>query len=401
MSYRSTVLGLISCFTLNAVISSVATIDWIYQTCCSENDEIQKSLQKALLRANWLCIVSMWFASTILAIYSIVIASSDGIESIGSDAYDVSKSSSIGVLLVFYFFGKYALYYTLYLRLFHLLTNTIFQYHEKVYKKIKILIGISFSALFLAAICTMISNGISLFFVFSLIYVLLDFVIPIYINVLFIRKLRQVTKFCVSRMRGGSENSSIKTNCRKRVYSLESSAKVKPVSKLEQTDVPEQPNSNNVDNLKLAKDVKDPIANKVGSSNVNGNNIITNEKAAPTIAYNPNIVVNIDSSEQIEKTLAQKSDDLYFLQIVWKNSILATFIGVSSLAFFITLIVRVVYVSTNSYKEGVISTMTQWLALSIDCMINIVCLLLYFSFADNLAAILTCTNKAQCLIKHC
>ena len=106
------VLGLISCFTLNAAICCVGAIYWICQNFTTE--EIQE-LQKALLLSNWFCILPMWFAATILAIYSIVIASKDGIASVGSDTYDVTKSFAIGALLLFYFLGKYALYIILYI----------------------------------------------------------------------------------------------------------------------------------------------------------------------------------------------------------------------------------------------------------------------------------------------
>lgn len=199
------ILALISCALLGF---------WVVHACFWSHAQLKRQNTKIIV-LNWVAIIFFTLTTCILAALAInglmnfidasIPSTSSKFKWFG-DSFSF-KRIDVTIATFFYGLGKYALYFTLYLRLRILLKDTIFDYKPKFYKKIQIIFGISGFSFVIANSWTFafyapwfnakIMVPIGLTFIF--IYFVVDVGTPIYINWLFIQKLKEITTFINNR----------------------------------------------------------------------------------------------------------------------------------------------------------------------------------------------------------
>ena len=247
------------------------------------------------------------------------------------------------IAAMFYLPAKWCLYFILYLRLKLVLKDSQFAYSDKHYLKIRIAIWLSiFSGITAAISSTILLEAIVAFSSGSL-FLLLDIIIPLWLNIMFIYKFFQIGKFVILTRQQLSINKN----------------------KLNMNDIPPTTNGSITNN-----------------NNNNSHNINSKTSAHGDGNYKLNLL----------------------LQRVSKFSILSLIIAISSITCLGVFIAQFIIIGTNDTDNVLPITV---LTIQTDSCINVVCLVLYFPFAKWIAKRCLCNGGSHngefccaCLLSH-
>ena len=166
------------------------------------------NFNQLLMTITWIAVI-LFFVEIVLnatyAIYIFITANGD---------YSKFKSffqlTSLPMMInaAIYLISKYFVYIGLYLRLKTLLHDTVFEYTKSKYTIVKILIFVS--CILIVPALVVVRFAYHLGFLLAGIYFILDIIIPVYINILFIRKIREIRIFMLTHFdRNNAFSSSI------------------------------------------------------------------------------------------------------------------------------------------------------------------------------------------------
>ena len=349
------------CACLLAIVSVSATLYWVVRSIQIQNamttSNSYSKFNKKLLMVNGSSIIVFTVVSVIIAIHCVIRLFQCYNSSTNIDFINDFESSNIQLTLTlsafFYLIGKLLVYIVLYLRLHYALKESLFAYTDAFYTKLKIIISIciisallsfvsaSFGFLIGALICTVV-------------YAILDIVIPIRLNILFINKLHEICNFMINLR---ASKSQMQLELQPETNKKAGNDKVQQQHKQQQT----------VQKLQ--------IASQSGQTSEDDTNI-----------------------EQAQK----KYENL--LSVLSRFSTLGATVTISSLLYLLIVVITIM-VSPQETNEDLleanIGALIRWTLLSVDACINSICLMLYFEYTLSLYNIFCYScNKTDCA-KNC
>ena len=346
--WSGTVLVVLCC-----ILSFVSLSFWTYRAYTSTQSQQLTHSKKKFVTLNAAGIGLFALATIFFALRLLLVIS----RPLNKLRYSDYVGGSLLLLLgsMIYMTTKYILYYVLYLRLIGLLKDTMFVYPQKTYTKVKYLIITNIICLILTFLFYIVPNFYQfksqstshllqlIAYMFVCLYIFSDTVICATLNILFVKKLPQIAKFIKSR------------KVRLRDHASDHKLKI----------------TNN--------HACDSESKQVSNKNTNNIKIVVSDK--------------------------QSMKEKQLLALAAKYSILSICVGNSNIAvllFFITRLIVFSFVENVNFDkhEGIIILgFCQWLIISIDCLINLLCLTLYFAFSDKLYRyICSCCYSTYC---HC
>lgn len=207
-------------FIISCIISAILFTFWLVNIIRGRRlDNEVKQISQRFLITNLLCVGLFTLSVQIIGIHAIralVISLNKSTNhqdfynrfvfafNFPNDNFDLIGASCIYVI------DKHLLYYILYIRLKTLLDGSMFEYDKKIYFKVLIMILISFISISSAYVLVFINRAVSHIFVFM--YLCFDISIPIYLNFLFIKKLKEINKFLNSSFRMNDSSMNIYNN---------------------------------------------------------------------------------------------------------------------------------------------------------------------------------------------
>ena len=300
-----------------------------------------------------------------------------------------------------------------------LLNGSIFDYESKIYKKIQrlfIISGIAFStANTLTTLYELVplyqSIVFSMMVGFVIIYIIFDIIIPVYINWLFIYKLKQISKFIshqksIRKFKSRTLTSQLRDINHKTVQVTKTDHKQTKVcndreqQKQEQQAVRTRLDSASDYDETLTSARNGAIAmNKTDESRINP--IIINgedrnedkneDKNDGNCSASANNKTNTKEDNYKDENENKSANGL--VGVLKKCTLLALVIATSSILQLLAFITRFAVESIISTQDSSETSrdqtaVFQWIVISFDCSVNVVCLLFYFPFANNLIACL-------------
>lgn len=269
---------------------------------------------------------------------------------------------------VFYFFGKFLLYIVLYLRLVYLLKDSLFSYNEKTYHQMRCAISAPIVfAIVNYAIQVFIGENI-IGYLFAILYILCDICIPLTFNVMFIRKMNEINEFIhvgTLKMMQFPSDSQSTTNHDNKNKNIDINITV--------NSRPCESKSHNEKEINTNT--------KTDSKQANSAKLQEESTKIDTVS----IITNVSKMES-------KKDQLHFLSVVARVTLLSVLITISSLMVFVIV---GLYVAIHSE----IVTCVMWISIAIDSFINTICLVLYFEFAKPMYNLFCCCcSNSYCVV---
>ena len=184
-------------FVIVALVVFPIVIYWVWKVCITYREKVSK-YNRWLMIITWSSIVLFTAVVILNAIFAVyVFITTNGDYSKFNSHYELTSlpiTTSIGI----YVTSKYFVYIALYLRLETLLRGTIFEYTQSKYTTLKILMFVSCLAIVAALVS--IQYIYNLGFLFGGLYMILDIFIPVYINILFVSKIREIRVFIATQV---------------------------------------------------------------------------------------------------------------------------------------------------------------------------------------------------------
>lgn len=346
-------------FVLVGAISTLCVVYWFKKACSNSNSSNQTNLySKLLMRTSWVGIIVFWVVSITFAVHSIVsLMATDGNYLHFTKRYKIpAPNFEIFVISGVYGLNKYVLYFTLYLRLKILLQGTMFEYSNKTYNCLKLMLILSVIIILISLCMVFWYYNVALFF--AIFYIILDIIIPIYINYLFIKKLQKIRKFSTNLQRNKMAN-----NTHLRQHQQQSLQIYLQHQKSETS--------------KSAK------------------------RADLTVVVAKQI--HVHNQSQSKQPKSTNSDQIF--TIMKRSTISATIIALSSLLVLLFILIRssIVFIFNNG-NEILIVLVLQFLGFTIDSLINLVCMISHFEFTQQFRNIISnyvCFCCDKCGLSDC
>ena len=318
-----------------------------------------------LFSISWVSVITFTAVTIGIAIHCVTILS-DQYSSFVHDFEATNLETTLLVSILFYLLGKFLIYFVLYLRLFFLLFGSMFAYSNKLYLLIKLVMTANIIVALLAFGFSIGEDNISILLtnIFRLIYLLFDIGIPIWLNILFIKKLYQIGNFFMQPVDTAS------------VTVTTTATPARTHSSVEDNDPSRR-------NLNLASYSVSPETSTNGDTSTTNRDIDVDVDRMTTTTTNTNTNMNRQkASSGMVKHVLKTPRNRKLLGHVARLSVLSTTIAVSS---FIFLGVSGVYTTIQHVRDrATLMNVILWITMSIDSCINVVCLILYFDFAISL-----------------
>ena len=306
-------------------------IYWVRKVCITHRDKVSK-YNRRLVIITWIAIILFNVVITFNSTYAIYVCLISGVDYSKFNSHYKFTSTPIMISNTTYAMSKYFIYVGLYLRLKTLLHDTMFEYKKHKYTRLQILIMIS---------CVMVSFAIGILpykyylgFVFGGIYLVLDVIIPVYINVLFVDKIREIRIFVSTQV-----DPNININKPQHIHGTSSG------------------------NLQLS------ATNSVSPSAKTNNNTYRSD------SYNIN---NNNNNNPQQNVL------LYTLMV--RCTFIVLTIVLSSLFVLLCVVVRMI-ITVITGQDLMVTLPIQIFILALDSLINLICLVSYFTFTKELSRI--------------
>ena len=354
-----------------------------------------------------------------------------------------------GVILFLYFamllylFGKYCLYFVLYLRLKLVLNDSIFAFAPHQYKIIKSIIwlGIIFGILSTLMVSLPWPPDITMMYTIRVVvystYLLLDLLAPIWLNTMFVWKFLQIGKFLQDTrdqlsvgQRSHPEQSpninhtsterhaSEKTKAKAKSFKKEKTSKLAMVvivsnsiiscdqcdgknhncihnqSNMEgrdkNTDVNTSENRENVTNSSANRSKNNNETKNYNISsknnNDNDNNNDNTQNNSHVLEGDDNHSMNQNQNININRKLLNKLSRYTLLSII---------VAISTMSVIIGLILTIWYINSHD-SENIKEPGFEWPLLLVDSCVNTICLVLYFPISKWIMdKYLCCHNQLQ------
>ena len=290
------------------------------------------------------------------------------------------------ISLIFYLPAKWCLYFILYLRLKLVLKDSQFAYSDKHYFKIRVAIWVSILSGVTAAISSLMTSSkvlILMAFAVGFIFLILDLLIPLWLNIMFIYKFFQIGRFVQSTRK----QLSIKVQVSNTANTMTTSTDTKKITDCNNTNI------NKNSQLSINSETNINIMHNNSESNYNINTDGHVEIAVLTVGSSNNMNSNSNhTSQPVTSQYSHNSNDNLLLQRVSKFAVLSLVIAISSIAFLGALIAQFFIISMKGVDNV---PPIGWLTMHTDSCINVVCLVLYFPFANWVVKRCLCICCAQ------
>ena len=327
-----------------------------------------------------------------------------------------TKIDNVIILLYFamllYLFGKYCLYFILYLRLKLVLHDSIFAFEPVQYKIIQSIIWLGILFSLLSALVASVPLTTTMVYTARVVlystYLLLDLLTPIWLNTMFVIKYLQIGKFLQDTRNQLSvgQKSHVKVSPNINRTSIKSHTSEKKTSKP----------SKNVTNQKLTmlsvgsssgshdknttinihesrQSANNNIDNDNSSKNNNDRNNDTTDNSNINNAINNHNNGNSNDNISVNRKLLEKLS---------RFTVLSILVAISTMSVIIGLIIQTVWYINLDNSETIKEPGFGWLLLLFDSCINAICLVLYFPISKwIMEKYLCCHNQLQlkCLLK--
>ena len=382
------------CACLLAIVSVSAMLYWIVRSI-----QIQKVMttsngfskfNKKLLVVNGSSIVVFTVVSVIIGIHCTVTLHESYNSRTNIDFINDFESTNIQLTLTlsafFYLIGKLLVYIVLYLRLHYALKESLFAYSDIFYIKLKIIISICIISALLSLVFGPFNFILGMYIFFS-IYAILDIVIPIRLNILFINKLHQIGNFMINLRPSQPQQTNkitVKQQQKQQKQQKEQPNIPKTLYVTTESEHASQMESTNIDN-------------SANSKTANLSAAIENQSEKSTNTDDKN------SSGHSGHHAQKKYEKLF--SVLSRFSILGSTITISSLLYLLIVVITIIMAPQEEDDSGVlvanIGTLIRWTLLSVDACINSICLILYFEYILSLYNIFCYScNKTDCA-KNC
>ena len=305
---------------------------------------------------------------------------------------NIQISSLLGAF--FYLLAKYLLYFVLYLRLYHVLKDSMFNYSQSFYAKIQAVILVSFICAISAILFRLIDVWIGIL-IASTIYFLIDLLFPIWLNILFIKKLYQIGVFVIN----SSKLKSTSMTTRSDQDNNEKTA--------EKSNQSQESQLQGSQGSKESKESKESKGSNGSQPQTTMNHLKTTSNKINKISEN-----NMNPTSSNTKREGQRkpvaTDKL--LQTISRFSVLSFLIIISSLIFLIVTTIVSFSIGDDTDTGGGLARPIVWNLMVLDACTNEICLILYFEFVQKLYGILChcCTTQRVstimpkiCLCHYC
>ena len=330
----------------------------------------QQSKSKTTIKVffiNFVCVTTFTIVSIIIAIHSVIIL----YHTLQPNAYAYDTytgqfikdfeadqmQTQLVISILLYLFAKYLMYFILYLRLFYLLVGSMFAYSDKLYLLIKSSIILNIIFPLMALMFSTNKDEISkiLTNIFRALYLLLDIGIPIWLNILFIKKLYEIGSFFMQPIGdiAIAGKSATATNSNTMNYNININ-----------TNTNTNTNTSTANTPPPASDDLDFDLNTNKDDNVNTRQLETRTGQAEA----DSVVID----KRYHKLLTHMA----------RLSVLSAIIATSSLIFF--GVVGVYVAIKLKTQTPTVMNVLLWIVMSFDSSINVFCLILYFDFAISL-----------------
>ena len=357
-------------------LSCISIIYWIRYAFIASHNKVT-SFQKSFLWTNHVAIFVFGIVCIGFGVHSIagLIASNGGTNYNKFLSYYIYPYPHIEIPIigVFYTFDKVLLYCNLYLRLKYLLKDSLFEYDNNVYLKIKILIIINFFVISGMMLTIFIFHNIAV--ILSFFYLIIDIILPIHINILFIKKLRQIHRYMTQTLRIGTSQLQLNYNHNMK-HNKQGKAKDKDKTTIDHNVGTRSPSDTQQD-LNLDTDLD-----------------TSNHRKNPMEQSQSKIIINNDHDNVSSTTLAKLEQTKQIYEIIIRCTIITTIIAISTLMVLLFILIRSLTIFLfNDGKEIYITVALNTVFGSLDSLLNLVCMMAYFEFCSNFRHIL---NKYFC-----